>query len=194
MANGGIPQTPETLTFYPPITSLQFDATTLGIDCPGDRSTSTVQGFDASQSPGRQQHDGTSRSRASRSSRPRSRAPATTVVLTSRARVRHLRPLRRRRDLHRGQHRLHDRGHRHAEQVRAGRHRRRRQEGQGARRAATPRPSRRASRSMPTASRRRSTPSTAAFTKARRQGRLPGRRPPRRQPRREPRSRPPSTT
>ena len=48
MANGGVPQTPETLTFYPPITSLQFDATTLGIDCQGTANV-TVQGFDASQ-------------------------------------------------------------------------------------------------------------------------------------------------
>src|SRR5262249_57651404 len=45
MANGGIPQTPETLTFYPPITSFQFDATTLGIDCQGTAAV-TVQGFD----------------------------------------------------------------------------------------------------------------------------------------------------
>src|SRR5262249_59002416 len=46
MANGGIPQTPETLTFYPPITSFQFDATSLGIDCQG-KAASTIHGFEA---------------------------------------------------------------------------------------------------------------------------------------------------
>src|SRR5262249_59197756 len=45
MANGGIPQTPETLTFYPPITSFQFDSTTLGIDCQGT-AVVTLPGFD----------------------------------------------------------------------------------------------------------------------------------------------------
>src|SRR5262245_16795576 len=50
MANGGLPQTPEILDFYPPITSMQFDTGTGGIDCSGTMAV-TVQGFDASSSP-----------------------------------------------------------------------------------------------------------------------------------------------
>ncbi len=80
MANGGVPQTPETLTFYPPITSLQFDATTLGIDCQGTANV-TVQGFDASQAP-----VGSSTTNVPVEGLTISTefsAPATTVVLTS---------------------------------------------------------------------------------------------------------------
>src|SRR5262249_50733503 len=51
LLNGGLPQSPETLTFYPPITAFQFDTGTFGIDCSdpstGQVTTSilTVQGF-----------------------------------------------------------------------------------------------------------------------------------------------------
>src|SRR5262249_17087128 len=51
LLNGGLPQSPETLTFYPPITAFQFDTGTFGIDCSdpdaGLVTTSilTVQGF-----------------------------------------------------------------------------------------------------------------------------------------------------
>ena len=48
MGSGGIPQSPETMTFYPPITHFQFDGTTLGLDCMGTMAV-TLQGFDASQ-------------------------------------------------------------------------------------------------------------------------------------------------
>jgi len=45
VSSGGLAQSPETLSFYPPITSFQFDASTLGVDCEG-RSIVTVSGFD----------------------------------------------------------------------------------------------------------------------------------------------------
>ena len=79
--------------------------------------------------------------------------PATTVVLTSACTAcGTVRPLRRRRDLHRGQHGLQDRGHRHAEQVRRRARSTRPARRPRPRRAATPRRSRRASQSMATAS------------------------------------------
>jgi hypothetical protein len=31
--DGGLVQSPETLSFYPPVTSLQFDVTTIGLQC-----------------------------------------------------------------------------------------------------------------------------------------------------------------
>jgi hypothetical protein len=43
---GGLVQSPETLSFYPPITSFQFDSFTAGVDCTGT-SIVTSQGFDA---------------------------------------------------------------------------------------------------------------------------------------------------
>src|SRR5262249_3432371 len=43
---GGLVQSPETLSFYPPITSFQFDSFTAGLDCQGT-SIVTSQGFDA---------------------------------------------------------------------------------------------------------------------------------------------------
>jgi len=44
VVTGGLAQSPETLSFYPTITSVQFDASTLGADCAG-RSIVTVRGF-----------------------------------------------------------------------------------------------------------------------------------------------------
>jgi hypothetical protein len=49
VVTGGLAQTPEFLTFYPPIQSFQFDTGTLGADCAG-ASIVTAQGF---------AHDGT---------------------------------------------------------------------------------------------------------------------------------------
>ncbi len=43
---GGLVQSPETLSFYPAITSFQFDSFTAGVDCQGT-SIVTSQGFDA---------------------------------------------------------------------------------------------------------------------------------------------------
>jgi hypothetical protein len=57
MLNGGLPQTPETLSFYPPITSLQFDTGTVGISCADEDAglattmVLTVQGFGAGGTP-----------------------------------------------------------------------------------------------------------------------------------------------
>ncbi len=50
MQNGGLMQSPEFLSFYPPIQSLQLDFTTLGFDCEGTMAV-TVQGFAADSSP-----------------------------------------------------------------------------------------------------------------------------------------------
>ena len=51
MLNGGLPQSPETLSFYPPVTSVQFDIGTLGFNCSdgavATTSVVTAQGFDA---------------------------------------------------------------------------------------------------------------------------------------------------
>ncbi len=53
LLTGGLPQTPETLTFYPPITAFQFDTGTVGISCADEDAglattmVLTVQGFDA---------------------------------------------------------------------------------------------------------------------------------------------------
>jgi hypothetical protein len=80
MGNGGIPQTPETLTFYPPISYLQFDATTLGQDCQGTAIV-TVSGFAADSTP-----VGSSTTPipvAGITIQTTFTAPATTVVLTS---------------------------------------------------------------------------------------------------------------
>jgi hypothetical protein len=57
MQNGGLPQTPEILSFYPPVTSVQFDTGTGGIDCsdPGAGLPTTmiltVQGFGPGSTP-----------------------------------------------------------------------------------------------------------------------------------------------
>src|SRR5262249_53193473 len=80
MGNGGIPQTPETLTFYPPITYLQFDATTLGIDCMGTALV-TVSGFAADSTP--VGSSTTSIPADGITIQTTFTAPATTVVLTS---------------------------------------------------------------------------------------------------------------
>jgi hypothetical protein len=48
MQNGGILQSPETLTFSPPIISLQFDVFGLGPDLCGDDEVLTVEAFDPS--------------------------------------------------------------------------------------------------------------------------------------------------
>jgi hypothetical protein len=47
VVTGGLAQTPETLSFYPPILSFQFDTGSLGADC-GGTSIVHAQGFDAS--------------------------------------------------------------------------------------------------------------------------------------------------
>ena len=51
MQNGGLMQSPETFSFYPAISSLQLDFTTLGFDCMGTMAV-TVQGFAADNSAG----------------------------------------------------------------------------------------------------------------------------------------------
>ena len=44
VVTGGLAQSPETLTFYPPVQSVQFDISSLGVDCQGT-SIVTAQGF-----------------------------------------------------------------------------------------------------------------------------------------------------
>ncbi len=46
VTSGGLAQSPEFLTFYPPISHFQFDTGTLGADCAG-ASIVTAQGFDS---------------------------------------------------------------------------------------------------------------------------------------------------
>ena len=44
VATGGLAQSPETLSFYPPVTSFQFDSSSLNVDCAGT-SVVTVRAF-----------------------------------------------------------------------------------------------------------------------------------------------------
>src|SRR5262249_9542546 len=46
MQNGGLIQSPETLTFYPPVTHFQFDTGTLGFEC-NDTMVLHITSFDA---------------------------------------------------------------------------------------------------------------------------------------------------
>ena len=50
MQNGGLLQSPETLSFYPPATSLQFDSSTISADCEGTMSL-IIHAFAADNSP-----------------------------------------------------------------------------------------------------------------------------------------------
>ena len=50
MQNGGLMQSPETLSFYPPATSLQFDSSTISADCEGTMSL-IIHAFAADNSP-----------------------------------------------------------------------------------------------------------------------------------------------
>ena len=46
-AQGGLATSPETLSFFPPITSLQFDVTTFNISCGAKQEVLKVDAFDA---------------------------------------------------------------------------------------------------------------------------------------------------
>ena len=46
-AQGGLAISPETLSFFPPITSLQFDATTFNISCGANQEVLKIDAFDA---------------------------------------------------------------------------------------------------------------------------------------------------
>jgi hypothetical protein len=80
MANGGLPQSPEFIDFYPPITSMQFDTGTAGIDCQGTMVL-TVQGFRCGRRVGRKRH-GTG-ARRGRDGTAQLLGPASRVAITS---------------------------------------------------------------------------------------------------------------